>query len=97
MSGLKSINLVLSILSVNLLTVNQCENLGISLFKVLISSLGSLFEKNRFVTSAKRITLASDETLQMSFIYIRKNKERKIDPCGTPQFIFSREEAELLN
>ena len=70
--------------------------MGISLFKVLISSLGSLFEKNRFVSSAKRITLVSDETLQMSFIYIRKNKGPKIDPCGTPQFVFSGEEAELL-
>ena len=70
---------------------------GFPLFKVLISSLGSLFEKNRFVSSAKRITSASDETLQMSFIYIRKNKGPKIDPCGTPQFIFSRGEAELLD
>ena len=59
--------------------------------------MGSLFEKKRFVSSANKISLASDDTLQISLIYIKKNKGSKIEPCGTPQVNFSREETELLN
>ena len=61
-------NLVLSMFSVNL----PCENLGISKFTSSISLKGSLFEKKRFVSSANRMSLASDETLQISLMYIRK-------------------------
>ena len=85
-------NLVLSIFRVNLFTINHCENLGISKFTSSISLRGSLFEKKRFVSSANRMSLASDETLQISLMYIRKKRGPKIDPCGTPQVICSKEE-----
>ena len=55
------------------------------------------FKQTKTELQSPRLHLASDETLQMLFIYIGKNKGPKIDPCGTPQFIFSREEAKLLN
>ena len=43
------------------------------------------------------MSLASDETLQISLMYIRKNRGPKIDPCGTPRVICSKEETDCLN
>ena len=90
-------SLVLSILSVSLFTISHCVNLGISSFINSISLRVSLLEKKRFVSSANRMSLASDDTLQISLIYIKKSKGPKIEPWGTPQVIYSRDETELLN
>ena len=75
-------SLVLSILSVSLFTISHCVNLGISSFINSISLRGSLLEKKRFVSSANRMSLASDDTLQISLIYIKKSKGPKIEPWG---------------
>ena len=90
-------SLVLSILSVSLFTISHCVNLGISSFINSISLRESLLEKKRFGSSANRMSLASDDTLQISLIYIKKSKGPKIEPWGTPQVICSRDETELLN
>ena len=47
-------------------------------------------------SSAKRINSAVEDMLE-TFIYIKKSKEPRMDPCGTPQSIFFLFEGRSLN
>ena len=80
--GLKSINFVLLTFRVNLLTGSHSENFSISWFNNSIRYLGSLFEKKRFVSFANNISLLTDETLQISFMYNRKKGVLKLNLVG---------------
>ena len=68
-------NFVLSIVRDNLFVESHCKNFGISWFNNSIKWRGFLFEKKKFVSSAKRISLATDETLQPQVIGSRDEIE----------------------
>ena len=47
----------------------------------------SLWNKNRFMSSANNFGVALEKAYWMSFTYIRNSKGPSTEPCGTPQLI----------
>ena len=45
--------------------------------------------KNIFVSPANNIDIQASDTVDKSLIYIKNNRGPNMDPCGTPQLIFS--------
>ena len=54
---------------------------------ILTKSVSMLWDRNKFVPSAKVTSIKAFDALNRSFTKIRKISGRSLDPCGTPQII----------
>ena len=68
-------------------------SLILNFFKISFFTVLSRYEtiKNKQVSSANNLTL-NFSVVAKSFIYMRKTRSSKIDPCGTPSSIHSQSE-----
>jgi len=77
-----------------------CEAPDLYSFKISIYYLNFVIKifalKKRFGSSANKMVLKNCALLIRSFIYSRNNVGPKIEPCGTPQLIFSGAEVTLF-
>ena len=96
LTGLKMTKFVLDTFRASLLTFNQVTNFLSSIFTVFCSITRSLDSKNMLVSSAKRKNFNFLDMLGKSFMYNKKSKGPKTEPCGTPQDIVFVSEEVLL-
>ena len=85
---LKIENFVFLTFKESLFEINQSSIFYTSLFTIEKKTLMSLCSKNRFASSANIIVFNKLEALRRLFTYIKNNSSPRIDPCGTPHFIF---------
>jgi hypothetical protein len=71
----------------NLFNLNHSEIFYNSLLIISFKTFKFLCLKNKFVSSANIMKLASFEEFTMSFMYTIKSRGPKIEPWGTPHFI----------